>query len=96
MANSAKGRSRSKRGRRARRALGEVNIDCPFLDEPGFCARYHVAPRTAQRWRVEGGGPAWVRCGPRRVLYRLADCEAWVASRTYASRAAELSAGEVA
>jgi len=63
-----------------------------FLTEAEFSARYRVPQRTVQRWRVTGHGPAFVRCGPRRVLYRLTDCEAWAASRTFAHRAAEAAA----
>lgn len=63
-----------------------------YLTEPEFCTRYNVAPRTAQRWRHEGeGGPKWVRIGLRRIGYRMSDCEAWAAGRTYTSRAAELA-----
>ncbi|MBX6373153.1 MAG: helix-turn-helix domain-containing protein [Acetobacteraceae bacterium] len=63
----------------------------PYLTEQQFSERYHVSPRTAQRWRSTGDGPPFVRLGPRRVLYRLSDCEAWAASRTFAHRAEELA-----
>ncbi len=62
-----------------------------YLTEDEFAVRYRLGRRTAQRWRQSGEGPAWVRLGPRRVVYRLADCEAWAASRTYPHRAAELA-----
>ncbi len=63
-----------------------------YLTEAEFCDRYNVRPRTAQRWRATGiGGPKYVRLGLRRVGYRLSDCEAWAASRTYQHRAAELA-----
>jgi predicted DNA-binding transcriptional regulator AlpA len=62
-----------------------------YLTEDEFAVRYRVGRRTAQRWRKSGEGPAWVRLGPRRVVYRLVDCEAWAASRTFAHRAAELA-----
>lgn len=62
-----------------------------YLTEKEFCERYHVKPRTAQRWRCSGQGPSFVRLGPRRVVYRLSDCEAWAAARTYQHRAAELA-----
>lgn len=62
-----------------------------YLTQDDFCSRYHVAPRTAQRWRVTGDGPKWVRLGLRRVGYRLSDCEEWAAKRTFAHRAAELA-----
>lgn len=62
-----------------------------YLTEREFSERYHLAPRTVQRWRTTGDGPAFVRAGPRRILYRLADCEAWAAARTYQHRSAEMA-----
>ena len=62
-----------------------------YLDEAEFCARYNLGRRTAQRWRLTGDGPLFVRCGPRRIAYRLSDCEAWAAHRTFAHRAQELA-----
>lgn len=63
-----------------------------YLTEEEFSTRYHVSRRTAQRWRTTGDGPPFVRLGPRRVLYRLSDCEAWAAAQTHQHRAAELAA----
>jgi predicted DNA-binding transcriptional regulator AlpA len=62
-----------------------------YLTEAEFAGRYHLGRRTVQRWRQNGDGPAWVRLGARRVLYRLSDCEAWAAARTYRHRADELA-----
>jgi predicted DNA-binding transcriptional regulator AlpA len=62
-----------------------------FLTEREFSEQFKVPARTAQRWRSTGDGPPFVRLGPRRVAYRLSDVERWAASRTYASRAAELA-----
>ena len=62
-----------------------------YLTEREFSVRYHVSRRTAQRRRATGDGPAFVRLGLRRVAYRLSDCEAWAAARTFAHRAAELA-----
>jgi predicted DNA-binding transcriptional regulator AlpA len=62
-----------------------------YLTEREFSERYHVAQRTVQRWRATGEGPAFVRVGPRRIAYRLSDCEAWAAARTFPHRAAELA-----
>jgi predicted DNA-binding transcriptional regulator AlpA len=62
-----------------------------YLTEGEFAERYHLGRRTVQRWRVTGDGPAWVRLGPRRVLYRLSDIEAWTAAQTYRHRADELA-----
>jgi predicted DNA-binding transcriptional regulator AlpA len=62
-----------------------------YLSEREFSARYLVSPRTAQRMRVTGDGPKFVRLGARRVAYRVSDCESWAQSRTFAHRAEELS-----
>ena len=62
-----------------------------YLDQRGVAARYNVSERTLERWRSTGDGPPFVRIGPRRIVYRLSDCEAWAASRTYPHRAAELA-----
>ena len=62
-----------------------------FLTEADVSDRLKVPSRTLQRWRGTGDGPPFVRLGPRRVAYRLSDVERWAASRTFASRAAELA-----
>jgi predicted DNA-binding transcriptional regulator AlpA len=63
-----------------------------YLSEAEFAARYlKGARRTAQRWRVTGEGPKFVRLGPRRIAYREKDCEEWAKARTFRSRADELS-----
>jgi Helix-turn-helix domain len=61
-----------------------------YIDEDGLSERYLIPPRTAQRWRATGGGPPFVRLGRRRVVYRVADVERWLAERTFAHRAEEL------
>ena len=61
-----------------------------YIDEDGLSERYLIPPRTAQRWRATGGGPPFVRLGRRRVVYRVADVERWLAERTFAHRADEL------
>ena len=43
-----------------------------FLLERELAKRWHRSPRTLQRWRDNGTGPAYVRIGGR-VLYRLLD-----------------------
>jgi predicted DNA-binding transcriptional regulator AlpA len=61
-----------------------------FLSDAQTCELLHVNPRTTARWRIEGSGPPFIRAGGRRVLYRRADLEAWLTSRTYPHRAAEV------
>lgn len=38
--------------------------------------RWHLSPRTLERWRWEGIGPVHLKIGGR-VLYRLEDIEAY-------------------
>ena len=61
-----------------------------YLDEAALARRLGVSKRTLQRWRAEGGGPPYVRLGPRRVAYDEAAGTAWAASRAFPSRAADL------
>ena len=60
-----------------------------YFTERQFCERYRVSARTAQRWRITGDGPPFVRLGPHKIVYRLSDAEAWAAGRTFARRADE-------
>jgi len=68
-----------------------TGLDETYLSEPQLSQRYAIPARSLQRWRCTGDGPPFVRLGPRRVAYRLSDVEAWMAARTFSSRAAELS-----
>ena len=45
--------------------------------------------------RHHGGGPVYIKKSARKVLYRLADLDAWLASKAFASTSAE-AAGTVA
>jgi len=62
-----------------------------YLTERQFCQRYHVSARTAQRWRLTGDGPPFVRLGPHKILNRFSDTETWAADRTFAHCAEELA-----
>ncbi len=61
-----------------------------YLTEKKVADAYAISRRSLQRWRISGDGPKWVRLGARRVVYRVADCEAWTTARTFAHRADEL------
>ncbi|MGY4227600.1 putative DNA-binding transcriptional regulator AlpA [Bradyrhizobium sp. USDA 4503] len=39
-----------------------------------------LSERTLERWRVSGDGPPFAKLG-RRIGYRPADLEAWIAAR---------------
>lgn len=49
------------------------------LTEHELAERLRLSVRTLQRWRWQGKGPAYLKLG-RRVVYRLADVEAWEAA----------------
>ena len=72
-------------------SMAHVDYGKVYLTELEFATRYRLGRRTVQRWRQSGEGPAWVRLGARRILYRLTDCEAWAARKTYRHRADELA-----
>lgn len=41
-----------------------------------------TAPSTLSKYRLYGGGPAFIRQSSRKTLYRRTDLDAWLASRT--------------
>lgn len=43
-----------------------------------------VRPNTLEKWRVIGGGPAYLKVG-RSVAYRVADLDAWLDARRFGS-----------
>lgn len=50
------------------------------LDQTELARRWRMSPRTLERWRFEGQGPAFLKLGGR-VAYRLADIEAFEAAQ---------------
>lgn len=59
--------------------------------EEEMARRYNISPRTAQRWRVTGQGPKWVRIGPRKVGYLAEACAEFDQRNTFQSRADEIA-----
>ena len=56
------------------------------LRQTELAQRWNISPRTLERWRWIGEGPAYLKIGGR-VVYRLEDIEAYEAkSRQEASR----------
>lgn len=62
-----------------------------YLSEAEAARLLNISPRTLQRYRVNGGGPPYVRIGARRIAYPESGIATWVACRTFDHRAAELS-----
>lgn len=46
------------------------------LNQVQLARRWSLSPRTLERWRAESSGPRYLKVGGR-VLYRLADVEAF-------------------
>lgn len=40
------------------------------LTERDLAAHWRLSPRTLQRWREQGTGPAWLRIGGRILYHR--------------------------
>ena len=55
-----------------------------FLNQARLANRWQISPRTLERWRWKGEGPAFVKIGGR-VVYRLKEIEAYEGSRRCAS-----------
>jgi predicted site-specific integrase-resolvase len=55
-----------------------------FLNQARLANRWQISPRTLERWRWKGEGPAFVKIGGR-VVYRLEEIEAYEGSRRCAS-----------
>lgn len=62
-----------------------------LLTEKQAADRARLSSRTLARYRVDGDGPPYCRIGPRCIRYRIEDIDAWVASRVFPHRAAELA-----
>lgn len=56
-------------------------IDRPIkhLHQVDLARRWNISPRTLERWRWLGRGPAYLKVGGR-VLYRLEEVEAYEAA----------------
>jgi hypothetical protein len=57
-----------------------VPVEPVYLLPAEAAARLRVKPATLATWRHKGGGPKYVKFG-KKVLYPLAELEAWVKTR---------------
>ena len=55
-----------------------------FLTQAEAAEFLRVSPRSLERWRLEGSGPAYRKFG-RRVVYGRMDLETWAESRVFTS-----------
>jgi hypothetical protein len=58
-----------------------------YLDQNQLADRWHLSPRSLERWRWRRVGPRHVKIG-HRVLYDIRDIEAYEASSTRGERSA--------
>jgi hypothetical protein len=59
------------------------------LDQTTLASRWQVSPRTLEQWRWKGTGPRYLKVGGR-VVYRLADVEAFEAESLHLNTAGPL------
>lgn len=50
------------------------NLPTRHLNQVELASRWNISPRTLERWRWIGDGPAYLKIGGR-VVYRLEDVE---------------------
>ena len=67
-------------------------VSVPTLVPPDDAAKLlgDLSPSTLAAWRVNGGGPAFIRLGAR-VFYPLDELQAWLASRPRLTSTSELT-----
>ena len=53
------------------------------LGQRDLAKRWLISPRTLEQWRWQGRGPRYLKIGGR-VLYRLADVEAYESAHVHA------------
>ena len=51
-----------------------------FLNQARLATRWQISPRTLERWRWTGEGPAYTKIGGR-VVYRIDDVRAFEQAR---------------
>ncbi len=63
-------------------ATTQQQASARYLNNDEAAAFLRLSPRTLEKQRVIGGGPRFRKFG-RRVMYAIADLEAWADSRSF-------------
>ena len=64
------------------------------IDQKELARRWLISPRTLEQWRWQGRGPRFLKLGGR-VLYRLADVEAYETDNLHFNTVAPCGSGFV-
>ena len=68
----------------------EIKQPQRVFTEAETAARFKVKIFTIRKWRREGSGPRFIRCGGRLIRYAENDISEWLAEHTFRSNANEL------
>jgi hypothetical protein len=60
------------------------------INQVELSRRWRLSPRTLERWRYQGTGPQYLKVGGR-IVYRLADIEAYETDQLHASGARQVA-----
>jgi excisionase family DNA binding protein len=63
----------------------QEKANSPYLIVEQAADYLRVSKNYLDKLRVSGKGPAFVRLGRRKVLYRKSDLDKWIEERIYAS-----------
>ena len=66
-----------------------TQLPTKHLQQVDLARRWRLSPRTLERWRWHGIGPCYLKIGGR-VVYRLADVEAFEAAQIRQSTASSM------
>ena len=81
---------------KANSAQGDLFIQHPVgFTEEGAALYLGLTVYTLRKWRREGSGPEYIRCGARLIRYMQADIDSWLAQRKFNSNAHELSSASI-
>ncbi|WP_395664711.1 helix-turn-helix transcriptional regulator [Methylocella sp.] len=71
-----------------------VEATSPYMTTPWAAAYVGLSVGALERYRTHGGGPAFCRVGPKRIVYRKSDLDAWVERGRHASTSVQLEPAE--
>jgi predicted DNA-binding transcriptional regulator AlpA len=62
-----------------------MNSRSPRLRTPAAAEYVGLSVSTLEKLRLTGGGPAYYKSGPKIVVYRVEDLDAWLSSHRHTS-----------